>query len=104
MAKRILTDGDIHGFKYQIDHSDNLFKLAQHHLILNIKTANDHEWYGDARRGSYEQGNANVWEWILVMMGHTVRREGDMFRGVYQVTHIYIDDKLVWKNLLKNQQ
>ena len=92
--KNVLTDGDINGYKYKIEHDENLFKMAKHELIKNIRFSNEYD-YRDATQ--YALGNANVWEFILVMMGHKVHRELRTVRGMHLITHIYIDEKLAWK-------
>ena len=95
MARKVLTDADLNGYKYKIEHEENLFKMAKHELIKNIRFSNEHD-YRDATQ--YALGNANAWEWILVMMGHKVDRELRTVRGMHLITRIDIDDKVVWKS------
>lgn len=95
MARKILTDADLNGYKYKIEHDENLFKMAKDLLVKHIQYSNEYDYRDSVQ---YELGNANAWEWILVMMGHKVDRELRTVRGMHLITRIYIDDKVVWKS------
>lgn len=93
MARRAQTNGHLNGYKYEIQHDENLFRLAKDTLVKSIERSNE---YDHREATQYELGNANAWEWILVMMGHKVHRELETVKGMHLITRIDIDDKTVW--------